>query len=88
MQVVELTLARRLVAQLISSRMHMQVGGRAEWEEFEFALYSNRELSFVTTQPPQYDGRIDVRLALEVRSVDAPNGGGFLEIETACKTCA
>ena len=42
------------------------MGSRAEWHEFDFALYSNRELGFVTTQPPQYDGCIDVRLALEV----------------------
>ena len=37
-------------------------------------------------QPPAYNGEIDVRLALEVRMVDAPNGGGFLEIETSSKT--
>ena len=71
---------------LLSSKMHMQVGARCEWEEFTFKLFSNRELSFEKTQPPAYSGQIDVRLALEVRMVDAPNGGGFLEIETASKT--
>ena len=35
-----------------------------------------------------YNSNIDVRLAHEVRLVDAPNGGGFLEIETASKTYA
>ena len=33
-------------------------------------------------------GEIDVRLALEVRMVDHPNGGGYLEIETAAKSYA
>ena len=51
-------------------------------------LYSNRELTFEKTQPPAYNSNIDVRLAHEVRLVDAPNGGGFLEIETASKTYA
>ncbi len=37
-------------------------------------------------QPPVVTGEIDVRLAIEVRMVDAPNGGGFLEIETTSKT--
>ena len=83
---VELTLARKHVSLLLTSKLHMQVGARAEWEEFEFALYSNRELNFEKTQPPAYNGGIDVRLALEVRMIDAPNGGGFLEIETASKT--
>ena len=83
---VELTLLRKHVGMLLSSKMHMQVGARCEWEEFTFKLFSNRELSFEKTQPPAYSGQIDVRLALEVRMVDAPNGGGFLEIETASKT--
>ena len=72
---VELTLLRKHVGMLLSSKMHMQVGARCEWEEFTFKLFSNRELSFEKTQPPAYSGQIDVRLALEVRMVDAPNGG-------------
>lgn len=66
--------------------MSMEVGALRQWEEFTLRLYSNRELTFEKTQPPAYTGNIDVRLALEVRMIDAPNGGGFLEIETASKT--
>ena len=69
--VVELTLVRKHVSLLLTSKLHMQVGARAEWEEFEFSLFSNRELNFEKTQPPAYNGGIDVRLALEVRVVDA-----------------
>ena len=68
--------------------MHMELGAATQrtWEEFTFRLYSNRVLTFDKVQPPVVTGEIDVRLALEVRMVDAPNGGGFLEIETATKT--
>jgi len=83
---VELTLRRKHVAMLLQSKMHMQVN--TQWEEFVFRLYSNRELTFEKTQPPVYNSNIDVRLAHEVRMVDAPNGGGFLEIETQSKTYA
>ena len=114
---VELSLRRKHVSMLLSSKMHMQVGADLVWEEFHFRyffspppphfshmshptlptshllivlirLYSNRELTFEKTQPPAYNSNIDVRLAHEVRLVDAPNGGGFLEIETASKTYA
>lgn len=85
-QTVELTLVRKHISKILESSMSMEVGALRQWEEFTFKLYSNRELSFEKTQPPAYTGEIDVRLALEVRMIDAPNGGGFLEIETASKT--
>jgi len=81
---VVLELRRKHVECLLQNKMHMQVG--ATWEEFVFCLYSNRELTFEKTQPPVYNSNIDVRLAHEVRMVDAPNGGGYLEIETQTKT--
>ena len=87
-ETVKLTLSRKHVAKLLESSMHMELGASFQrtWEEFTFRLYSNRVLTFDKTQPPVVNGEIDVRLALEVRMVDAPNGGGFLEIETASKT--
>ena len=85
---VKLTLSRKHVSKLLESRLHMELGASYQrtWEEFTFRLYSNRVLTFDKTQPPVVTGEIDVRLALEVRMVDAPNGGGFLEIETSSKT--
>ena len=83
-----LTLARKHVKKLLESSMHMELGASYQrtWEEFSFKLYSNRVLTFDKVAPPIVTGEIDVRLALEVRMVDAPNGGGFLEIETSSKT--
>ena len=85
---VNLTLARKHVKKLLESSMHMELGASYQrtWEEFTFRLYSNRVLSFDKVHPPVVSGEIDVRLAHEVRMVDAPNGGGFLEIETSAKT--
>ena len=85
---VTLTLSRKHVKKLLETNMHMELGAayNRTWEEFTFRLYSNRVLTFDKVQPPVVTGEIDVRLALEVRMVDAPNGGGFLEIETASKT--
>ncbi|KOO21906.1 myosin family protein with dil domain [Chrysochromulina tobinii] len=85
---VKLTISRKPVTKLLETNMHMELGASSQrtWDEFTFRLYSNRVLTFEKTEPPVVTGEIDVRLALEVRMVDAPNGGGFLEIETASKT--
>ena len=87
-ETVALTLGRKHVKKLLESQLHMELGAsyNRSWEEFTFRLYSNRVLNFEKVNPPVVTGEIDVRLAVEVRMVDAPNGGGFLEIETPSKT--